>query len=258
MGLEKVGKTIAQEIIAWTGTSGKSLLATKPVKVNMEGLKLAPQLGSDVVQIQSKKGLCHELWNRMFKDGNIYSAGSPTRVEYHSLLNSFNGMLNNTAPIKLKRPLPAFGNEFNPTVAEAIASTDIDFKALTPISENLTVYRCIGETPSKLSFKNSNLLFKKSSQIKPGDITVMREYAYCTPDKYYAEQFMNNDLTSIIYEISLPKGSRISQGTYDYGFRDYVLPRYSRFKCISNETLEDGSHKIKLEYILPDESWRKI
>lgn len=69
---------------------------------------------------------------------------------------------------------------------------------------------------------------------------------------------MNNDMTSIIYEISLPKGSRISQGTYDYGFRDYVLPRYSRFKCISNETLEDGSHKIKLEYILPDESWRKI
>lgn len=23
-----------------------------------------------------------------------------------------------------------------------------------------------------------------------------------------------------------------------------------------NETLEDGSYKIKLEYILPDESWR--
>lgn len=109
----------------------------------------------------------------MLKDGNIYSAGSPTRVEYHSMLHSFNGMLNNTAPIKLKRPLipSAFGNEFNPTVAEAIASTDVDFKALTPISENLTVYRCIGETPS-------NLLFQKSSQIKPGDITVMREYAH--------------------------------------------------------------------------------
>lgn len=42
MGIEKIGASIAKEIIAWTRTSGKSLLATRPVKVNTKGLKYAP------------------------------------------------------------------------------------------------------------------------------------------------------------------------------------------------------------------------
>lgn len=52
MGLEKIGLYLGKEIIALarTGTS-KSLLATKPVKVNTTGLKLAPQLESDVVNV---------------------------------------------------------------------------------------------------------------------------------------------------------------------------------------------------------------
>ena len=47
MGLEKVGTTIGKEIIAWTRTSGKSLLATKPAKVNIQGLKYAPNINSE-------------------------------------------------------------------------------------------------------------------------------------------------------------------------------------------------------------------
>ena len=49
MGLEKVGINIGKEIIAWART-GKSLLATKPVKVNIQGLKYAPQLEKDTFQ----------------------------------------------------------------------------------------------------------------------------------------------------------------------------------------------------------------
>ena len=43
MGIEKIGTTIGKKIIAWTKT-GKSLLETRTVKVNMTGLKLAPVL----------------------------------------------------------------------------------------------------------------------------------------------------------------------------------------------------------------------
>ena len=50
MRLEKVGLNIGKEIIAWT-RNGKSLLAMQPVKVNTAGLKLAPQLEGDIVQI---------------------------------------------------------------------------------------------------------------------------------------------------------------------------------------------------------------
>lgn len=55
MGLEKIGKIIGKEVIAWTRTSAsKSLLATKPVKINTTGLRLAPKLEGDVVQISTK------------------------------------------------------------------------------------------------------------------------------------------------------------------------------------------------------------
>ena len=43
MGIGKISTTIGKEIIAWTKT-GKSLLATKPVKVNTIDLKLASNL----------------------------------------------------------------------------------------------------------------------------------------------------------------------------------------------------------------------
>ena len=46
MGIGKIGTTIGKEIIAWT-RSGKSLLATSPVKVNTAGLRLAPRAISD-------------------------------------------------------------------------------------------------------------------------------------------------------------------------------------------------------------------
>lgn len=55
MGLEKAGTTIGKEIIAWTKTSvSKSLLATKPVKVSLKGLKLATPIQTDTLQISLK------------------------------------------------------------------------------------------------------------------------------------------------------------------------------------------------------------
>lgn len=54
----------------------------------------------------------------------------------------------------------------------------------------------------------------------------------------------------LLYEIFIPKGARVSRSGSN-GYEECVLPRYSRFKCISNETSKDGLHNIKLEYILP-------
>ena len=52
MGMGKIGTVIGKEVIAWTRTSAsKSLLATKPVKVNTIGLKLASNLEGDIIQI---------------------------------------------------------------------------------------------------------------------------------------------------------------------------------------------------------------
>lgn len=53
MGLEKATTTIGKTIIAWVRTDGKSILATRPVKVNIDRLKLAEKLKGDVVQIST-------------------------------------------------------------------------------------------------------------------------------------------------------------------------------------------------------------
>ena len=57
MGIEKLGVNIGKEIIAWTRTGGKSLLATRPVKVNIQGLKYTP-LTQDVCQFSYDRTLC--------------------------------------------------------------------------------------------------------------------------------------------------------------------------------------------------------
>ncbi len=67
MLLGKIGTTIGKEIIAWTRANGKSLLATRPVKVNTAGLRLAPKLEGDVVQIH--KGVTET--NSVKKAGTI-------------------------------------------------------------------------------------------------------------------------------------------------------------------------------------------
>lgn len=59
MGFEKIEVNISKEIIAWTRTSGKSLLATRPVKVNIQGLKYVPQLEKDVVQLSKNDYLAN-------------------------------------------------------------------------------------------------------------------------------------------------------------------------------------------------------
>lgn len=51
MGLEKIGTKI---ITAWAKAGEKSLLATRPVKVNVAGLRLAPKLEGDTLCITSK------------------------------------------------------------------------------------------------------------------------------------------------------------------------------------------------------------
>ena len=51
MGIGKIGINIGKGITAWARTGSKNLLVTKPAKVSIQGLKYAPRLTEDVVQI---------------------------------------------------------------------------------------------------------------------------------------------------------------------------------------------------------------
>ena len=63
MVIGKIGVNIGKEIIAWTRTGGKSLLATRPIKINTQGLRYAPALEKDTVQINKIKVFKDKLNN---------------------------------------------------------------------------------------------------------------------------------------------------------------------------------------------------
>jgi len=54
MGIEKAGLQLGKELIAWT-RNGKSLLATRPVKINTSELKYVPEPIEDTFELTSKK-----------------------------------------------------------------------------------------------------------------------------------------------------------------------------------------------------------
>lgn len=63
MGIEKAGLQLGKEIIAWTRTNAKSLLATRPVKVNISGLKYTPKLKSDTLELSETSNFIKKLFN---------------------------------------------------------------------------------------------------------------------------------------------------------------------------------------------------
>ena len=76
MGIGKIGTTIGKEIIAWTRTSGKSLLATKPVKVTLSDLEYTSKLKTDTfvkkVECKETHGLIIVYgWYDYFSKRNI-------------------------------------------------------------------------------------------------------------------------------------------------------------------------------------------
>ncbi|MGN0030456.1 MAG: hypothetical protein ACI37Q_00705 [Candidatus Gastranaerophilaceae bacterium] len=61
MWLEKTALELGKEFIIQAKNGKRVLAAAKPVKIDTTGLRLAPQLETDVVQVPQKKGLCHEF-----------------------------------------------------------------------------------------------------------------------------------------------------------------------------------------------------
>ena len=132
-------------------------------------------------------------------------------------------------------------------IAGIIAATDKDFKLYKPIEKELILWRGIcGAEIYKHPYMEA--LIEKCKKLKKGDILRMREYAFASDDKTYAQDIYTQD-DGILYEITVPKGARIAD---DW---NYIFPRESMFLCTQNELVKDKDkkyHLIKLTYLLPD------
>ena len=82
----------------------------------------------------------------------------------------------------------------------------------------------------------------------------MPEYSFWSNSKFYALDYIVSSTVKpgILYEITVPKGTK----NYDYFITILlILKRGSKFSCISNEKIIDGSNSynhIKLELLPRD------
>lgn len=184
MGLDKIGTTIGKEIIAWTRTgASKSLLATKPVTVNVTELKLAPNLAKDSISFTNP---IVEI-NRTLK--NVY--GIDSKLTNLPLAERVSASIKNFCSVNKKKDLfkgLELNCEVNPRTDSVITrSYDVqtgkyaiqfnekyDFKNLDKITQD--AYKA-GEIPSAhpdtffnielghfLNFKNNPIAYKVTTE----------------------------------------------------------------------------------------------
>lgn len=184
----------------------------------------------------SKPLFCEEYWAKR------QSLSKPTldKLSKSFELHDVNYFLLGDNNLKLHTILNSDFPSLN--VQDVITLTDKEFKQLKPTKKQLTLWR--GIVPYSIFTER----FKKSYETKKGDVVCMPEYAYSSFTKNYAEAFAkSSDRKGILYEIMVPKGSKISQAIH------CIFPRYSKFLC--TDVVEKERFKlIKLKYLPKEKS----
>ena len=198
---------------------------------------------------KEKELFCHQYWCKLAEEGRVQQSAYKESVSLHSDLNGINHhFILSPYPEQMNE---VFNGRFRLTPREMITKTDIEFKNLKPISEQITTYRCIGEKPE---FFSEYPLYKKRLAVKKGDIIDMKEYAYTSPEAEFSKNWLPNG-KGILYEIEIPAGARVSVSG-----NEIVTPRSSKFLCLDTKRIKHDNEdylKVKLRYLKPDEQWKK-
>ncbi len=216
-----------------------SLPFVKSIMTKAKPSKVATQ-----VTKSDKIPFCHQYWEMAKKEGGL-NPSNKTSVSMHWDLNGINHhFINSPHPEHMNQTFMNTGK----TPRQMITLTDFEFKTLKPTEKDLKVFRCIGEKPH---FFSEYKLYSKRLNIKKGDIIDMKEYAYATSDKSFANRYLANE-KGITYEIDIPKGSKVSEIIHHDKSNEIVFPRSSKFECLGTSHTENGLH-IKLKYLIPKE-----
>lgn len=238
MNISKLGKSCANFL--FSGIKKTNVAKTLPQKVQVK-------------KVADKDLFCHQYWadaraERVIRQSNRESVslhGELHGINHHFILSPYPEHMN-----------MKFMNT-GLTPREMISLADTEFKTLKPLEQNLNVYRCVGEKPD---FFSEYPLYLKRLGVKKGDIIDMKEYAYATSDISYAKVYMPNN-RGVLYEIEVPKGSKVSR-TGIIGKQDeIVFPRSSKFECTDVKHIKDGDTDclhVKLKYIVPEDVFNTI
>lgn len=194
-------------------------------------------MGIRINSVKNQELFCQQYWNKVL-------AGKTK--QYDHLSQEFD--LHGINYYLLAGLFPMNENSLN----KIISTTDKELKLFKPTKKALTLWRGI-RNPKPYDNKIFLKKFDKCKDLKEGDILTMPEYAYAAENKQYAE-FYASYKDGILYEINVPKGSKIGDSHF------YIFPRASKFKCKGNELVENDRvqyHHIKLDYIPPENPFKR-
>lgn len=132
-------------------------------------------------------------------------------------------------------------------ISEAIIFHNKDFRELNPTTQDIIAYR--GRLKSTIN-EEFNRDFKIIEKANPGDIVVPdTAYSYFAYHRELADVFKNST-NSILYEVKIPKGSRVSRSLEHGG--EVLMPAGAKYKLISKGKDPEGTLNVVMEYI-PEE-----
>lgn len=237
MTLGKIGTTLGKKIIAWTRTSGKSLLATRPVKVNAVVLKYQPSFEGDVVQLSKQATRWTKNPNEYIPNCKIPNSEIPS----HHMVDGRNTAIRSVADLRkgIIDDCELYGGY------HAI-KLDKEFAKLTPLEKDCIGYRIVGSSNTPYRNKPFNVI----ENAKIGDTVILDEGCAYAFQQESLISLNNYNLKNPMLEIiRIPKGARVSRNMEHGG--EILMPRGAEYRLISKETASNGKIKVGLEYILP-------
>ena len=197
------------------------------------------------------------IQNLAFKGRSETTPKIMPRLEKDIFIRSYENnlpIINETTQIPMHHEVNGWNNTIRDALEEEGKSRradkiDKEFEKLPPLEKDIIVYR--GRTESFV--KRFNRDFKIIENAKIGDIvTPDTAYSYTALNRDLAERFTSTyeDIKSMIYEIKIPKGAKVSRNMEHGG--EVLMPRGAKYRLLSKEIDSRGVLIVKMEYILPE------
>ncbi len=179
-------------------------------------------------------------------------------VSMHHYINGENTSIRDAISAKAKNPSELSERQIKnlERMEKRMAQIDREFEQLPPLEKDCIVYRGRAENPI---FKRFNGDFEIMGKAKVGDTVIPDTgYSYTAFNYDMANNWCqggrmtdmnNNPLRTIMYEIRLPKGAKVSRNLEHGG--EVVMPRSAQYKVLDKKVGSNGDIEVVLEYILP-------
>lgn len=248
--------SIAQQRVELNGFGSE--IHMLEIKGNKEGLSELENIRLDF--LKRKLSLLEEREKQIAQSLQKYipTTSDNSAVSMHHYINGENPRFRDAISSKSKKPGELSEGQIKnlERMEKRMAQIDKEFEQLPPLEKDCIVYRGRAENPV---LKNTNVDFAIMEKANVGDVVIpdsgysYTAFNYDTANIWCHSGRMtdinNNPLRTIMYEIHLPKGAKVSRNLEHGG--EVVMPRGAQYKVLDKKVASNGDIEVVLEYILP-------